>query len=490
MYFYNGGGIAAADYNNDDLIDLYFTANTSSNKLFLNQGDLKFDDVSAEAGVAGLPEGWTTGASAVDINNDGLMDIYVGQVGEYRKITGANQLFICTGIDAQGIPHYEDRAAEYGLDLKGFATQAAFFDYDRDGDLDMFQMNFSLHQNGTFGQRFTFDGTLHSAAGDKLLRNDDGHFIDVTSSSGIHSSVIGYGLGVVVSDIDNDGWPDLYIGNDFHENDYLYINQQDGTFKEVLTEQLRHTSRFSMGVDVADINNDGYKEIFSADMHPYDPFILKSSLGEDGFSVFEFKLGYGYNHQYARNNLQLNNQNATFSDIGIYAGVHATDWSWAPIFCDLNNDGYRDLFVSNGIPKRMNDIDYVNFAATDEIQARIQFDEIREIDLELIDKLPEIKLENKFFLNNQNLTFKDIASDIAGDLPSFSNGAITADLDNDGDLEVVTNNIYDHPFIYQNLTSERDTAHYLKFTFTGSPKKPSCDWCHNYRHFAKSDQDI
>lgn len=465
MYFYNGGGVAAADFNNDGLVDLYFTANMTPNALFLNEGDLQFREVTKEARIEGQP-GWTCGVSAVDINQDGLMDIYVSQLGEYRKITGKNQLYICTGIDDAGIPHYADSAEAYGLDLVGFSTQAAFFDYDGDGDLDMYQLNHSLHENGTFGKRYVFMDSVHALSGDKLLRNDGGHFTNVTHEAGILSSVVGYGLGVAVSDINKDGWPDLYVGNDFHENDYLYINNQDGTFSEVLTEQMRHTSRFSMGVDIADINNDGYNEVISLDMHPYDPFILKSSLGEDGYGVFQFKLGYGYNHQYARNTLQLNNANGTFSEIGIFSGVHATDWSWAPLLCDFDNDGYKDLFVSNGIPKRMNDIDYVNFVSNNEVQWKIKMDEMEETDLSLTEKLPEIKLPNKFYLNNGDLTFSDIKDRIVDARPSFSNGAVYADLDNDGDLDIVVNNITDAPFIYENLISGN---HYLSLQLDGHP---------------------
>ena len=306
------------------------------------------------------------------------------------------------------------------------------------------------------------------------MRNDNGRFVDITEGSGILSTVIGYGLGIVVSDINLDGWPDLYIGNDFHENDYLYINQQDGTFREVLTEQIRHTSRFSMGVDIADINNDGFSEIISLDMHPYDPFILKSSLGEDGFDIFRFKLGYGYNHQYARNNLQLNNTNGTFSEIAIFSGVHATDWSWAPLFVDFDNDGYKDLFVSNGIPKRMNDIDYVNFVSNDAVQYKIQTDNMEEQDLALIEKLPEIKLHNRFFRNGGNLRFEDTNELVANDKRSFSNGAIYADLDMDGDLDVVVNNIYDKPFVYENLATNLDsTRRAVRIQLTGSSQNPN-----------------
>ncbi len=471
MYFYNGGGVAVADFNNDGLVDIFFTANMEDNALYLNQGDMRFINVTEEAGLKGIP-GWTTGAVAVDVNSDGLMDIYVSQVSNYRDLTGANQLYICKGINERGIPVYVDEAGAYGLDLVGFGTQAVFFDFDLDGDLDMYMLNHSVHNNGTFGQRHTFLDKMHPYSGDRLFRNDNGRYVDVTAESGIYSTVISYGLGVVITDINNDGWPDIYICNDFHENDYLYINQRDGTFREVLTDQMNHTSRFSMGVDVADINGNGLQDIITLDMHPYDPFILKSSLGEDGFDVFQFKLGYGYNHQYARNNLQLNNGDHSFSEIGIFSGVHATDWSWAALFLDFDEDGYKDLFISNGIPKRMNDIDYINHISNEDIQWKIKVDEFDEADLILEERLPEIKLPNKFYRNTGKLQFENITKSIHQPL-SFSTGAAFADFDNDGDMDIVVNNINDGPVIYRNLTRERQSRnHFIGLRLRGSTTNP------------------
>ncbi len=470
MYFFNGGGLAAGDFNRDGLVDLYFTSNMGPNKLFLNQGGLKFRDATAEAGLAGL-DGWTAGASVVDINNDGLLDIYVSQMGDFQNIQGQNQLYVCQGIE-NGIPVYEDKAIQYNLDLVGFSTQAVFFDYDLDGDLDMYQLNHSLHANGTFGQKKEFANTRHPMAGDKLMRNDGQTFTDVTAQAGINSTVIGYGLGVVTGDINLDGWPDIYIGNDFHENDYLYINQKDGSFKEVLTEQMMHTSRFSMGVDMADINNDAFSEVISLDMLPADPYILKTSLGEDDYALFHFKLGYGYNHQFARNNLQLNMGDGAFSEIGIFAGIFATDWSWAPLLLDFDHDGFKDLFVSNGIPRRMNDIDYVSFRADNAIRYKANTNNLEEADLVVVEKMPRIKLPNKFFRNTGKLRFQDLDGSIKGDLPTFSNGAVYADLDNDGDLDLVVNNIEDEPFVYRNLEIEKGQAgrSYISFTFQGPPQ--------------------
>jgi hypothetical protein len=471
MYFFNGGGVGAGDFNQDGLVDLFFTSNMGPNRLYLNLGNLQFKDITEAAGMKGL-EGWTTGASVVDINNDGLLDVYVSQVGDYKTIKGVNQLWVCQGIE-NGIPVFKDEAAAYGLDFVGFSTQASFFDYDLDGDLDMFLLNHSLHANGTFGKKDAFEGTIHPESGDKIYKNTNGRFQDVTESSGLISTVIGYGLGVVTGDVNNDGWPDIYVGNDFHENDYLYLNQGDGTFREALTEMIQHTSRFSMGVDMADINNDGNEDIISLDMMPEDPVILKSSLGEDDYGVFHFKLGYGYNYQFARNNLQLNNGDNTFSEIGIYAGVHATDWSWAPLFIDFDNDGFKDLFISNGIPRRMNDIDYVNFRkSNEEFRWKTQLDNTEETELTVVEKMPRIKLSNKFFKNNGQLGFEDLSNTVENNNPTFSNGSVAVDLDNDGDLDMVVNNLEDEPYLYENLLNQKGATKkdFLSLAFKGPDK--------------------
>ncbi|MDH5365450.1 MAG: VCBS repeat-containing protein [Cyclobacteriaceae bacterium] len=469
MYFFNGGGVSVGDFNNDGLQDVFFTNNLDENKLFLNKGNLKFEDVTEKVKMAGK-EGWTSGTTVVDINNDGLLDIYVSQIGKYEMLNGKNQLYVCQKIE-NGIPIYKDMASEYGLDFIGFSTQAAFFDYDLDGDLDMYQLNHSLHQNNTFGKRQSFQNKKHDLSGDKLLRNDNGVYTDISEEANIQNTVIGYGLGIAVSDVNLDGWPDIYIGNDFHENDYLYINQKDGSFKETLNDQIRHTSRFSMGVDMADINNDGFSDIISLDMAPDDPYILKTSLGEDGYGIFKFKLGFGYNHQYARNNLQLNNGDNTFSEIGIYAGVDATDWSWTPLLFDFDHDGYKDLFVSNGIPRRMNDIDYIKFRTSDnDVKWKTSHNEMNEDDMSVVEMMPKIKLYNRFLKNTKDLRFQNIENQIDNNLTSFSNGAAYADFDNDGDLDVVVNNIEDEPFLYKNnqndhLTNESD---YVFINLVGS----------------------
>jgi enediyne biosynthesis protein E4 len=469
MYFYNGAGIGAGDFNNDGLIDLFFAANQGENKLFLNEGQLHFKDVTGKAGIPKDGE-WSTGVSVVDINNDGLLDIYVCRVGNYEALQGKNQLLICKGIGKDSIPFYEDEAAQYGLDFSGFSTQATFFDYDMDGDLDMFLLNHSVHQNGTFAPRANFLGTYSPLSGDRLYRNDGDHFSDVTKECGINSSAISYGLGIAVSDIDLDGWPDLYIGNDFHENDYLYINQKNGTFSEENNKRLMHTSQFSMGVDVADVNNDGYPEIISMDMLPSDPYILKRSLGEDDYDIFYHKIEYGYNYQYTRNNLQYNRKNGMFSEIGLYSGVYATDWSWAPLWMDFDNDGLKDLFVSNGIPKRMNDMDYVNFIYDEENQRKLKEEKKNGNNMSLLDKFPEIKIPNKFYKNNGELVFRDMEDSIGDDKPTYSNGAVYADLDNDGDLDVVVNNIDDPVLLYENKSNDKGSKPFVEIKLKGPEK--------------------
>ncbi len=465
MYYYNGAGIGAGDFNNDGKIDLFFSANQGNNALFLNEGNLHFKEVTREANIP-QDGSWNTGVSVVDINNDGLLDIYICRVGHFDLLNGKNQLLICKGIK-NGVPYYEDEAKQYGLDFSGFSTQAVFFDYDGDGDLDMFLLNHAVNHEARYAPRTNFLGTYDSLSGDRLYRNDGGHFTDVTKQSNINSSAISYGLGVAVADINLDGWPDLYVGNDFHENDYLYINQHNGTFAEENNRQLMHTSQFSMGVDVADANNDGFPEIISVDMLPSDPVMLKRSLGEDEYDIFKNKLSFGYNYQYARNNLQYNRRNNQFSEVGFYSDVYATDWSWAPLWMDFDNDGLKDLFISNGIPKRMNDIDYINFVSGDEVQHKLRENKLNEADMALVNKFPEVKIPNKFYLNKGSLRFEDIHASIANDIPTFSNGAVYADLDNDGDLDVVVNNIDDAVVVYENKSNDHKDKPFAKIQLKG-----------------------
>jgi hypothetical protein len=468
MYFYNGGGVATGDVNGDGLLDAYFTANQEPNKLYLNQGDLKFHDITEQSGVAGF-KGWTTGVSMADVNGDGRIDIYVSYLGDYKIYKGRNQLFINEGNNDQGIPMFKDRAMEYGLDLVGFSTQAAFFDYDRDGDLDMYMLNHSVHQNGTFGKSGLRKVT-HPLSGDRLLKNENGRFVDITPQSGIYNSVIGYGLGIVIGDVNLDGWPDIYVGNDFHENDYLYINQQDGTFREVLEQCMTHTSRYTMGVDIADFNNDVFPDIIAADMLPEDPTILKASQAEDAYDVYNFKISYGYNHQLARNTLQLNNGNDSFSEIALLADVAATDWSWSALFADFDLDGNKDIYISNGISRRSNDLDYINFISVDSIQMKMEY-QMTEKELLFTQKMPQIKIPNYLFLNNGDSTFSNVTTAWGMDQISYSNGTAYADLDNDGDLDLLVNNVEDEAFLYENKTvdvkSSAPRNHFLQIMLTG-----------------------
>lgn len=472
LYFYNGGGVAVGDINGDELPDLYFTSNQGSNKLYLNLGNLRFIDVTEVAGVGGSG-GWATGVTMADVNADGRLDIYVSYIGGYQNFNGKNQLFMNEGLNDQGVPQFVDRAQEYGLDLVGFSTQASFFDCDNDGDLDMFMLNLSLHENGTFGRSGSLRLETHPTAGDKLLRNDNGKFIDVSKESGIYSSVLGYGLGVVVSDVNLDGWPDIFVGNDFHENDYLYMNKGDGTFEEKLEQSMNHTSRYTMGVDFADYNNDAYPDLIALDMLPNNYQRLKASAAEDPYDVYAFKIGFGYNEQYTRNVLQLNNQDGTFSEVGLFAGVAATDWSWSALFADFDLDGYKDIFISNGILRRSNDLDYINFIVIDSIQVQMQ-DRTSDRELRYIQKMPKVKIQNFLFANNTDSTFTDKAEEWGLTGPSYSNGATYADLDNDGDLDLITNNVDEVAFLYENKTisnsgaEKEDLTNFLQIKLEGS----------------------
>ncbi|MEN8228183.1 MAG: VCBS repeat-containing protein [Bacteroidota bacterium] len=464
LYFNNGAGVAAGDINNDGLIDLYFISNQESNKLYLNKGNLTFEDITSTAGVAGEGD-WKTGVTMADVNGDGFLDIYVCQVSNYKNLQGGNQLFV-----NQGDLTFKEEAQEYGLDFQGFSTQAAFFDFDIDGDLDMYLLNHSVHTSRSYGGaalRYEKD----ERAGDRLFRNEglgkDPVFHDVTRQAGILSSQIGYGLGVNISDINNDGFPDIYVSNDFHENDYLYINNGNGSFSERLTEMLAHTSRSSMGNDVGDINNDGLLDVVVLDMLPDKEEILKQSGGEDDHELFQLKLDYGYYHQFVRNTLQLNLGGGKFSEIGRLAGIYATDWSWSPLFCDVDNDGWKDLFITNGIYRRANDLDYVNFLTGGNRNFPMR-DNRGVPDKELYEKMPLYPNVNYIYKNNGDLTFSNMAEAWGFDTRSFSNGSAYADLDNDGDLDLIVNNINSSAYILQNNSSSLLNHHYLSVSIKGT----------------------
>jgi hypothetical protein len=468
LYFNNGAGVAAGDINNDGLTDLYFTSNQNPNKLFINKGNLKFEDITEAAGVSGTGD-WKTGVTMADVNGDGFLDIYVCQVGKYKNLQGRNQLFI-----NQGNLTFKDEAHDYGLDFQGFSTQSAFFDYDMDGDLDMYLLNHSVHTSRSYGsvlRRFEHD----SLAGDRLYRNDEKNgrriFTDITRSAGIFSSQIGYGLGVNISDINNDGFPDIFISNDFHENDYLYINRGNGTFSEKLTDYFGHTSRSSMGNDVGDINNDGLLDVIVLDMLPDNEKIRKQSGGEDDYELSEIKLDFGYYYQFVRNTLQLNLGGGMFSEIGRLSGIYSTDWSWSPLFCDVDNDGWNDLFITNGIYRRANDLDYVKFL-TGGNRFSPSKDNSGLSDKELYEKMPLYPNVNYIFKNNGDLTFSNMAAVWGFNTKSYSNGATYADLDNDGDLDLVVNNINENAYIYRNNAEKQSDNHFLSVSFKGKGLNP------------------
>jgi len=464
LYYYNGAGVAAGDLNNDGKEDLFFASNMQSNRIYLNKGNLQFTDISKEAKI--MQGGWSTGVTMVDINADGWLDIYVCQVALLKGIQGKNRLYVNQGLNENGIPTFIESAAAYGLDFSGYATQAAFFDYDLDGDLDVYLLNHSVHPNRNYGQgnqRKVSDP--HS--GDKLFRNEGNTFIDVTGESGIFSGKIGYGLGVGISDINNDGYPDIYVGNDFYENDYLYINQKNGRFKEQISEDknvLGHTTHFSMGNDLADFNNDGAVDILSMDMLPEDLVTYKASGNEFNYDIYQSYLKNGYAPQYMQNTLHLNRKNGYFSEIAYLSGIAASEWSWSGLFTDFDNDGFKDIFISNGIFGATNDMDYISFISSENIQRRLDAGMTAE-DMAMINEIPQKKIPNYFFKNNGDLTFSKIKSEIA----SFSNGSVYADLDNDGDMDLVTNNLNQPAFIYQNQSYENGNKNnFLKISFEGS----------------------
>ncbi len=464
LYFNNGAGVAAGDINNDGLIDLYFSANQLENKLYLNKGSLKFEDITTTSGTEGTGD-WSTGVAMADVNGDGLVDIHVCNVGDYKGLGGHNQLFI-----NQGDLTFKEESAKYGLDFIGFSTQVAFFDYDLDGDLDMYLLNHSVHSSRSYGMSdLRMEEDLR--AGDRLYRNDaseSGRFFhEVSAEAGIYRSHIGYGLGVNTSDINNDGYPDIYISNDFHENDYLYINNGDGTFSEQLTSMIAHTSRSSMGNDVADMNNDGLADIMVLDMLPDDQQILKQSGTEDELELFRMKLQYGYAPQYVHNTLQLNLGNGQFSEIGRLAGVHSTDWSWSALFCDVDNDGWKDLFITSGIYRRPNDLDYVKF-----LTGGNRYSPTKNLDSisnrTLFEHMPLQADINHLFKNNGDFTFTPMETQWGLDKPDYSNGSTYADLDNDGDMELIVNNINGPASVYRNNADHILDRHFLRIELKGS----------------------
>jgi enediyne biosynthesis protein E4 len=453
-YFYNGGGVAAGDFNNDGLTDLYFTANVLANKLYLNKGNLQFQDITRSSNAGGK-RGWKTGVSVADVNGDGWLDIYVCYSGDVEPEKRKNQLL----INNKNLT-FTDKAGEMGIADQGYTTHAVFLDFDRDGDLDLFVLNHNVKELRNFDAAFV-KKMIDPDAGDRLYRNDNNYFTDVTIQAGIISNPLGYGLGVVVSDINNDGWPDLYVSNDYVEEDYLYINNGNGTFTDQLKEQIGHISNFSMGVDIADINNDGLPDIYTLDMLPADNKRQKLLYTPDNYELYNNMLKNGFYHQLMRNMLQVNNGNGTFSETGQSSGVGNTDWSWAALFADFNNDGNKDLFVTNGYGRDMTNRDFVKFYANERLKYRKG--EPSERMFQMLQGIKSTPLHCYMFENRGSLQFKDRSSDWGFDTLNFSHGAVYTDLDNDGDLDLVVNRMNDNAAIYRNNSLETNiNGNYLK----------------------------
>ncbi|HNR08349.1 MAG TPA: VCBS repeat-containing protein [Saprospiraceae bacterium] len=459
--FYNGGGVGLGDINNDGLLDIYFCGNQVDNKLYLNKGNLAFEDITAKAGVA-CPGVWSSGVAIVDVNGDGWQDIYVCKSGKPGGDRRHNELFI-----NQGDLTFREESAQYGLNTAGLSSHAAFFDYDRDGDLDVYLLNNSIRTVGVYDLRKDQRLIPDTLGGNKLMRNEGGHFTEVSSQAGIYTSAIGFGLGVSVGDLNRDSWPDLYVSNDFFEKDYLYLNQRDGTFKECLDSAMSEISLNSMGADMADIDNDGLPEVFVTDMLPETDARYKTKTTFENWEKYQRNVQNGYHHQFIRNALQWNRGGLQFSEISRYAGVYATDWSWGALITDLDLDGHKDIFVANGIYKDLTDQDYLNLYNDPETILGLMNKE-NQVIKKLIDAIPSEKIPNCVFRNQGDLTFTNLAAEWGLGEASFSNGSSYGDLDNDGDPDLVVNNVNMPCFIYENTSDKNPNRHYLRFEPEGS----------------------
>jgi hypothetical protein len=470
--FYNGGGVALGDLTGDGLPELLLTSNLDGNRLYLNRGEFRFHDITGDAGVRGRGF-WATGVTLADVNGDGKLDIYVCYAGNVAGERRANELYINKGLNADGVPTFTEMAAAYGIADEGYATHAAFFDYDRDGDLDLYVLNNSFRPAASFGLR-NIRHVRDANGGHKLFRNDPApsgagqarRFVDVSEKAGIYGSEIAFGLGVAVGDVNRDNWPDVYVSNDFFERDYLYINNGDGTFAESLEKQMPYISYFSMGLDIADVNNDAWPDVYVTDMLPEDDYRLKTTSSFEGWDVYQTKLKNGYHHQFMRNMLHLNNGNGTFSDIGQLAGVARTDWSWSALIADYDLDGHKDIFVTNGLAKDVTSQDYISFLANDETMRsatagkRVDF-------MKLVKAMSSTKLPDYAFRNRGDLTFSNESAAWGLDTPSFSNGAAYGDLNGDGAIDLVVNNVNDEAFVYRNNARTLGDNRYLQVKLEG-----------------------
>jgi hypothetical protein len=464
--FYNGGGVGLGDINNDGLIDIYFTANQGPNKLYLNKGNFRFEDITDKAGVAGT-KAWSTGVSLADVNGDGWLDIYVCNSGDIKGDDKENELFINNGDLT-----FTERAKEFGIADKGFTTHAVFFDYDQDNDLDLYILNNSYQSIGSFNLMKNERPKRDQLGGDKLMRNDNDHFTDVSEQAGIYGSIIGFGLGATVGDVNNDGWLDIYVSNDFFERDYLYINNHNGTFKECLTEQMKSISGASMGADVADINNDGWSDIFVTEMLPEKNDRIKTVTTFENWDRYQYSVTNDYYHQFTRNMLQLNNGNGTFSEIGRLTGMDATDWSWGALMFDMDNDGLKDVYVANGIYQDLTNQDYLQYVSNEEVVKSIVTN--NQVNYQkLVELIPSNAVPDYAFHNQGNLSFVNKATEWGLGAPNFSNGSAYGDLDNDGDLDLVVSHVNEVASVIRNEANHINSEnHYLKFTLKGMGKNP------------------